>query len=128
AASADARTPFAESYRSVRTALQFATDHGLPKRLLITSAGPSEGKCTSAHELARNIAQLGKRVVLVDADLRNPSLHRTTGLENNRGLSNLLAGAANVADVLQRSGDGQFGVILTGPLPPNPPELLAGDR
>jgi capsular exopolysaccharide synthesis family protein len=127
-ASADARSPFAESYRSVRTALQFATEHGLPSSLLITSAGPSEGKSTTAHELARNIAQLGKRVLLIDADLRNPSMHRTTGLENALGLSNVLSGAAGVADVLQRSTDGKFAVITSGPLPPNPPELLAGER
>ena len=128
AASADARSPFAESYRSVRTALQFATEHGIPRSLLITSAGPSEGKSTTALELARNIAQVGKRVVLVDADLRNPSLHRTTGMANAMGLSNVLAGGAQVAEVVQRSGDGSFEIITAGPLPPNPPELLAGER
>lgn len=125
-ASNDARSPFAESYRSVRTALQFATSHGLPKTLLITSAGPSEGKSTTAHELARNIAQIGKRVVLVDADLRNPSLHHVTGLSNTRGLSNVLANAADVQDVAREVGD--FHVITAGPLPPNPPELLSGTR
>lgn len=125
-ASNDTRSPFAESYRSVRTALQFATSHGLPKTMLITSAGPSEGKSTTAHELARNIAQIGKRVVLVDADLRNPSLHKVTGLANTRGLSNVLANAADVQDLAREVGD--FHVITAGPLPPNPPELLSGDR
>lgn len=125
-ASNDARSPFAESYRSLRTALQFATAHGMPKTLLITSAGPSEGKSTTAHELARNIAQIGKRVVLVDADLRNPSLHHVTGLANTQGLSNVLAGSAETHDVVRGVGD--FHVITSGPLPPNPPELLAGDR
>ncbi|UHQ18457.1 polysaccharide biosynthesis tyrosine autokinase [Lysobacter sp. KIS68-7] len=127
AASADTRSPFSESYRSVRTALQFSTEHGLPRNLLITSAGPSEGKSTTALELARNIAQAGKRVVLVDADLRKPSIHRTTGLANAKGLSNVLSGSAQAADVLQRSLDGAFDIMTSGPLPPNPPELLAGD-
>ncbi|MGO4221996.1 GumC family protein [Lysobacter sp. TAF61] len=123
----DLRSPFAEAYRSVRTALQFATVHGLPRSLLITSASPSEGKSTTAHELARNIAQLGKRVVLVDADLRNPSVHKTTGLSSAMGLSNLLAGARELADVLQHLPNEKLSVITSGPLPPNPPELLAGD-
>ena len=127
-AAADLRSPFAESYRSVRTALQFATTNGLPYSLLITSPGASEGKTTTALELARNIAQLGKRVVLIDADLRNPSLHRLTGLGNAIGLSSLLAGAADATQVVQAGGEPNLSLITSGPLPPNPPELLAGDR
>ncbi|RYZ75100.1 MAG: polysaccharide biosynthesis tyrosine autokinase [Lysobacteraceae bacterium] len=127
-AAADLRSPFAESYRSVRTALQFATSHGLPYSLLVTSPGPGEGKSTTALELARNIAQLGKRVVLVDADLRNPSLHRLNNLSNQAGLSNVLAGAAGADDVLQPGSEPSLSLITSGPLPPNPPELLAGER
>jgi succinoglycan biosynthesis transport protein ExoP len=126
-AAGDLRSAFAEAYRSVRTSLQFATTRGLPRSLLITSASPSEGKSTTAHELARNIAQLGKRVVLVDADLRNPSVHKTTGLSSARGLSNLLAGACELGDALQQLPNDWLSVITSGPLPPNPPELLAGD-
>ncbi|HEY5805586.1 MAG TPA: polysaccharide biosynthesis tyrosine autokinase [Lysobacter sp.] len=126
-AAVDLRSPFAEAYRSVRTALQFATVNGLPGSLLITSTGPGEGKSTTAHELARNIAQLGKRVVLVDADLRNPSVHKATGLSSAMGLSNLLAGARELDDVLQHVPGDKLYVITSGPLPPNPPELLAGD-
>ena len=128
AAAADLRSAFAESYRSVRTALQFATSNGLPRSLLITSASPSEGKTTTAMELARNIAQLGKRVVLVDADLRNPSIHRVTGLGNSNGLSNVLAGSAQLLQVVQAGSEPTLSIITSGPLPPNPPELLAGDR
>jgi capsular exopolysaccharide synthesis family protein len=126
-ASIDLRSPFSEAYRSVRTALQFATTHGLPHTLLITSPGAGEGKTTSALELARNIAQLGKRVVLVDADLRNPSLHRLLDVSNNVGLSSILAGAADAAAALQVTSERGLSVITSGPLPPNPPELLAGD-
>lgn len=126
-AALDLRSPFAEAYRSVRTALQFATPHGLPRSLLITSASPAEGKSTTAFELARNISQLGKRVVLVDADLRNPSVHKVTGLSSAMGLSNLLAGARELKEVLQLMPGDTLSVITSGPLPPNPPELLAAD-
>ncbi|MFC5577701.1 GumC family protein [Lysobacter niabensis] len=126
-ASVDLRSPFAEAYRSVRTALQFATAHGLPYSLLVSSAGPGEGKTTTAMELARNIAQLGKRVVVVDADLRNPSVHKLLGVSNSVGLSNVLAGASGVEGAVQATKDPNLSVITSGPLPPNPPELLAGD-
>lgn len=126
-ASADLRSPFSEAYRSVRTALQFSTPHGLPHTLLVTSAGPGEGKTTTAAELARNIAQLGRKVVLVDADLRNPSLHKIFSRPNGVGLSNLLAGATGVAEAFQPTDEPNLTVITSGPLPPNPPELLGGD-
>ena len=125
----DLRSPFSEAYRSVRTALQFSTDHGVPKTLLLTSTGPGEGKSTSALALARNFAQLGKRVLLVEADMRNPSLHRNlTVAASGKGLSSLLAGAATLQDVVVASGEAQLDVIFAGPLPPNPAELLSGTR
>ena len=126
-ASADLRSPFSESYRSVRTALQFATTHGLPHSLLITSPGQGEGKTTTALELARNIALLGRRVVLVDADLRNPSIHRLLDISNTVGLSNILSGAADASAAVQASTERNLSIITSGPLPPSPPELLAGD-
>jgi len=126
-ASADLRSPFSEAYRSVRTALQFSTPHGLPRTLLITSASPREGKTTTAAELARNIAQLGRRVVLVDADLRSPSLHKLFGEPNAIGLSSLLAGASDLAAAYRDTEEPNLTLITSGPLPPNPPELLGGD-
>ncbi|TCT22473.1 GumC family protein [Thermomonas haemolytica] len=125
---ANPQSAFSEAYRSVRTALQFATDHGVPKTLLVTSSGPGEGKSTTALALARNLTQLGKRVLLVDADLRNPSLHKTLGLRPEFGLSNLLAGACAFSDAVQETGDKDLQVILAGPLPPNPAELLSGSK
>lgn len=125
---ANPQSSFSEAYRSVRTALQFATDHGVPKTLLVTSSGPGEGKSTTSLALARNLTQLGKRVLLVDADLRNPSLHKTLGLRPEFGLSNLLAGACAFNAAVQETGDERLQVILAGPLPPNPAELLSGSK
>ncbi len=124
----DQRSAFSEAYRSVRTALQFSTANGAPKTLLVTSATPSEGKSTTALTLARNFAQMGTRVLLIDADLRNPTLHRTLGVENGKGLSNLLAGAARPNDVIMTTSDKGLMIMTSGPLPPNPAELLAGTK
>jgi polysaccharide biosynthesis transport protein len=128
AAAADQRSGIAEAYRSVRTALQFSTDRGVPSTLLISSATPGEGKSTSAILLAQNFAQLGKKVLLVDADLRNPSLHRVLGLDNSTGLSNYLAGAATIAEGVKPAPVANLWILPSGPLPPNPAELLAGPR
>ncbi|HXH00942.1 MAG TPA: polysaccharide biosynthesis tyrosine autokinase [Xanthomonadaceae bacterium] len=122
----DPRSAFSEAYRSVRTALQFSTDHGVPKVLLVTSPGPSEGKSTTALALARNFAQLGQRVLLIEADLRNPSLHRTLDLHGKAGLSSLLAGASSIGETMLDTDDERLKVILAGVLPPNPAELLSG--
>jgi capsular exopolysaccharide synthesis family protein len=124
----DPRSAFAESYRSVRTALQFATDTGVPRCLLVTSATPAEGKSTTALTLAKNFAQLGKRVLIIDADLRNPSLHRSLGKENTSGLSNYLAGASKATEVIQPTDTPHLMFMPTGPLPPNPAELLMGPK
>ena len=124
----DPRSAFAEAYRSVRTSLQFSTDQGVPRILLITSASPGEGKSTTAMTLARNFSQMGKRVLLIEGDLRNPSLKKTMGMHSDMGLSNLLAGAATVFDVVLDTDDERLKVVLAGPLPPNPSELLSGSR
>ena len=125
---ADPRSAFSESYRSVRTALQFSTEEGVPKILLITSPSASEGKSTSALTLAHNFAHLGKRVLLIEGDLRNPSLHRLMGRVSDVGLSSLLSGAKTFAEAVTKTDSENFDVILAGPLPPSPTELLAGSR
>ena len=125
----DPRSSFSEAYRSVRTALQFATDHGVPRTLLVTSACSGEGKSTTAMALARNFAHLGKRVLLIEADLRNPSLHRSLGLKGQGvGLSNLLAGGCTLAEATLDTEEPGLKVVLAGPLPPNPAELLSGSK
>lgn len=124
----DVRSAFSESYYSVRTALQFSTDEGVPSSLLVTSARPSEGKSTSASAVAQNFARLGLRVLLIDGDLRNPSLHRTLKAENSAGLSNFLTGGAPLARLVQATETPNMAFLPCGPLPPNPAELLAGSR
>lgn len=122
------RSGFSEAYYSLRTALQFSTPDGAPRSLLVSSARPAEGKSTTAYAVALNLARIGKRVLLVDGDLRNPSMHRVVGLENDRGMSNLLSGSADLAAVAQSTREENLYFIPCGPLPPNPAELWGGDR
>lgn len=124
----DTRSAFSEAYRSVRTSLQFSSEEGVPRCLLVTSSSSGEGKSTTALTLARNLAQLGKRVLLIDADLRNPSLHRALGSENSIGLSNYLAGGIKPAAAIRPTKQLRLTFIPAGPLPPNPAELLSGPK
>ncbi|HWQ88266.1 polysaccharide biosynthesis tyrosine autokinase [Brevundimonas sp.] len=128
AALADLRSGFSEAYYSLRTALQFSTPDGAPSSLLITSARPAEGKSTTAYAIALNLARVGRRVLLVDGDLRNPSMHRVVGVENEWGMSNLLSGSADLAAVVRPTNAENLFFIPCGPLPPNPAELWGGDR
>jgi capsular exopolysaccharide synthesis family protein len=125
---ADNRSALAEAYQSLRSALQFSTANGFPKTLLITSPWPGGGKSTTASALARNVARLGFRVLLVDADLRNPSLHRVMNAPSGTGLSNLLTGSVELAQAVQTTAYPDLFLVTCGPLPPNPAELLAGQR
>ena len=111
-------SPIAEAYRSFRTALQFSTERGAPKSLVVTSARPSEGKSTTAAALAINFAQLGMRVLLIDADLRNPSAHKILKRENGIGLANYLAGITVAPDAFQNTDIAGLTFMATGPLPP----------
>jgi succinoglycan biosynthesis transport protein ExoP len=122
------RSAFAEAYRSTRTALQFSTSEGTPRVLLVTSAIAGEGKSTTALSLAIQFAQAGKKVLLIDADLRNPSLHRGLKLDNSEGLTHYLAGPARPADIAKPTTIANLFCIPTGPLPPNPAELLSSAK
>jgi polysaccharide biosynthesis transport protein len=119
---------FAEAYRSMRTALSFSTSEGVPKVLHVTSSGTGEGKTTTAISAAVNLCQTGANVLLIDADLRNPSLHKVFNLSNHKGLSNYLSGAAEPAEVTQATGVKGLFLMSSGPIPPNPAELLHGAR
>jgi polysaccharide biosynthesis transport protein len=124
----DARSAASEAVRSLRTGLQFATSHGLPKTLLITSSKPSEGKTTNSIALARSLAQVGMNVLLIDGDLRNASVHKRMICSNEFGLSNYLVGSKMPDDVVQGTNTEGLVVMTAGPLPPNPAELIAGPR
>ncbi|MEX0852705.1 MAG: polysaccharide biosynthesis tyrosine autokinase [Bauldia sp.] len=125
---AEPHSEIAEAFRSLRTALQFSTATGVPKSLLVTSSRASEGKSTTAVTLARNFAQLGMRVLLIDADLRKPSLHKYLKCGNAAGLTNYLAGAAAPPEIVQETDWSGLTFMASGPLPPNPAELLAGPK
>lgn len=124
----DVRSSFSEAYYSLRTALQFSTPNGVPPTLLVTSSRPAEGKSTTAFATALNLARLGRRVLLADGDLRNPSMHRIVGVENDAGVSNLLSGGGDLSSLAKPTGYDNLDFIPCGPLPPNPAELWGGDR
>lgn len=122
------RSTLSEAYRSLCTSLQFATEHGLPRSLAITSAGPGEGKSLTSLAIGCHFARLGLKVLLIDADLRNPSLHKKLNLDNSVGLSNYLTGANTPPETLQRSELDNLAIMSSGPLPPNAADLLSGAR
>lgn len=124
----DSSSPISEAYRTLATTLQLSTDQGLPKALLVTSSSPAEGKSTTAVALARHYTMVGMKVLLVDADLRNPSLHKKLGTTNAVGLSNYLTGACTPPEAMQKTSMPGLAFMASGPLPPNAADLLGSPR
>lgn len=123
------KSPTAEAYRILRTNIQFSSLDNPPRTLLVTSSNPSEGKSTTLANLAVVMAQQGQRVVVVDTDLRRPTQHRLFQVPNNVGLTNALLHEHPTADgYLQPTPVENLEVLTTGPLPPNPAELLGSVR
>jgi len=122
------RSPISEQYRTLRTNLEFSSVDKALKTILVTSSSPSEGKSMTTANLAVVYAQQGKKVLLVDADLRKPTVHYTFRLDNLRGLSNILVNEATIEDTAYSTGIGNLDVISSGPIPPNPSELLGSRR
>jgi capsular exopolysaccharide synthesis family protein len=119
---------FGEAFRALRTALVASSGTDATRLIAITSTQPLEGKTTTAVNIALALAIGGARVLLIDADMRRPSLHKAMRLPNDRGLAELLSGKARMREVVQRCGDPNLLVIPAGHTPPNPSELLASDR
>lgn len=117
-----------EAYFSIRTSLSFLTDHGVPRSILLTSTRPNEGKSTSSLALGVVLAGTGKRILLIDGDMRNPSLHQMLGIDNSMGMSNYLSGSDNFAELIKQNTSYNFDVMTAGPIPPNAAELLSGRR
>lgn len=122
------QSPRAESFRQLRTNLQFANVSGRAKTVLMTSSLPGEGKSTTAANLAIALAQAGQTVCLIDADLRRPMVNEYLGLERNAGLTTALVGAADVNALLQPWGEDNLFVLTSGQIPPNPSELLGSSE
>ncbi|MBA75122.1 MAG: chromosome partitioning protein [Tistrella sp.] len=120
----DPRSPRAESFRALRTNLQFLNVDGGPRSFVMSSARPGEGKSTTTVNLAIALAETGARVALLDGDLRLPSVAEYLGIEGGVGMTDVLIGRVDLADALQRWGTQNLFVLPSGPVPPNPSELL----
>lgn len=118
----------AEDYRQLRTNLQFLNVDEPPKVIMVTSAIPSEGKTTVVVNLGLALADAGRKVTIVEADLRKPKVTRYLGIVGGVGLTNILAGTAELDEVVQHYGAGALTIIAAGPTPPNPGELLASSQ
>lgn len=122
------RSPISEQYRSIRTNIQYASIDKDIRSILITSAGPGAGKSITAANLAVVYAQQEKNILLIDADLRKPTVHYTFRLDNLRGLSTVLINEHTLEEAVQKTSIPHLDVLTCGPIPPNPAELLASSR
>jgi len=128
AAMADPKSPISEAYNSLRGSLLYSTPEGLPQVLLITSAQPGEGKTTTSFAIASSFARMGKTVLLIDADMRRPSLHRRVNSSNERGLSSLLTSRDPLDSAIVPSALANLSLMTSGAIPPSPTELLSSAR
>jgi protein-tyrosine kinase len=118
------RDPISEQYRTIRTNIQFSSVDESIHSLLVTSSAPGEGKSTTVANLAIVFAQAGKKVLLIDGDLRKPTVHYTFRLHNNIGLTNVLTKQSTLDSAANKTEIENLYVMTSGPIPPNPAELL----
>lgn len=120
----DPKSPISEQYRTIRTNIQFSSVDEEIRTIMVTSSGPGEGKSTTTANLAVVFAQQGKRVLLVDADLRKPTVHYTFNLMNTSGLTSVLTNQMTLMESIKAIDMKNLFILSSGPIPPNPSELL----
>lgn len=124
----DRKSDLVDAYLAIQTSLGFTTEHGVPRSLAVTSTRPAEGKSTTALAVATMLTRAHKRVILVDGDMRSPSIHYLGNVDNDRGLSNFLSGQEDIGQLTFTMSDLGFTAMSAGPIPPNAAELLTGHR
>ena len=124
----DPKSPAAEAYKVIRTSIQFAKAGNSLKTIAITSCTPDEGKSTTAANLAIVLTQTGKRVLLMDCDMRNPTVHKNFKLSNKVGLSSCISLGTALAEAVQETEIENLDALTSGVIPPNPSELLGSER
>jgi polysaccharide biosynthesis transport protein len=122
------KSTISEAFRGVRTAISYSAKGKESRVFLVTSSGPKEGKTTIVINIATVMAYSGTRTLLIDADLRKPRIHKSFDLNNSRGLTNLIIGDGVAEDLIQSTGHDRLDVLSSGPIPPNPSELLGTPR
>ena len=124
----DRESELVDAYLAIQTSLSFTTEHGIPRSFSVTSTRPAEGKSTTALAMATMLSRAQRKVILVDGDMRSPSVHHLGGVDHDRGLSNFLAGDDEVETMLFPMTALGFTAMSAGPIPPNAAELLTGHR
>lgn len=124
------RTPFnvREAYKVIRTNIMFSLTQSTCRTIGVSSAIPGEGKTTTCTNLALSFAEMGKKVLIIDCDMRQPQVHNIFDLDNQIGISNVLGGMATLAEAIHELEEDQLSVITAGHIPPNPAELLVSDK
>ena len=124
----DRKSEMVDAYLAVQTNLGFTTEHGVPRSFAVTSTRPAEGKSTTALALATTLARAQRKVILIDGDMRSPSVHHLGGVDHDHGLSNFLSGQDDITTLTFQMRDLGFTAMSAGPIPPNAAELLTGNR
>lgn len=124
----DPKSAISEAYMTLQANLGFVTDHGFPRSIAVTSSIPAEGKSTSSFALARSLSRMGKKVLLVDMDLRRPRLAKLLGIDASKGVSNFLAGEHDLWSLVHPAAVERLSIMTSGPIPPSAAELLSGPR